>query len=220
MIYIIILFLRAVKGHRKGTEAEIDILKSHTKKGCLEDPYPNMHVPLSGDEYPDLFCLRGESMVESVNKIVNKLVYEITRMSAELAHTKTWLRMTNINLKKDAVLQHHLKIECPRTIDWFLQEALINKHPHLKSNNKTIFPSIKKGYDEPYIGIGYGKLKSDERIQNELDHHYEIAIQENSEIEIDCPSGVCDSNSPTKKMARRAVVGNIDDEEHVKKLLL
>ena len=45
-----------------------------------------MHVPLSGDEYLDLFCLRGESMVESVNKIVNKLVYEITRMSAELAH--------------------------------------------------------------------------------------------------------------------------------------
>ena len=160
-----------------------------------------MHVPLSGDEYPDLFCLRGESMVESVNKIVNKLVYEITRMSAELAHTKTWLRMTNINLKKDAVLQHHLKIECPRTINWFLREALINKHPHLKSNNKTIFPSIKKGYDEPYIGIGYGRVQSDERIQNELDHHYEIDIQENndSEIEIDCPSGVCDSNSPTKK---------------------
>ena len=61
-------------------------------------------------------------------------------------------------------LELHLKIECPRTIEWYLHEALINKHPHLKSNNKSIFPDIKEGYDETYIGTGYNKVKSDEKI--------------------------------------------------------
>ena len=50
----------------------------HSDKGCMEDPYSEIHVALDpNDPYSDLFCLCGESMVESINKLINKLIQDI-----------------------------------------------------------------------------------------------------------------------------------------------
>ena len=56
----------------------------------MEVPYSEMHVALDPDgPYSDLFCLRDESMVESINKLINKLVQGIFQMSAELSDMQT-----------------------------------------------------------------------------------------------------------------------------------
>ena len=56
----------------------------------MEDPYSEMHVVLDPDNpYSDLFCLCGESMVENINKLINKLVQDIVWMSVELSDMQT-----------------------------------------------------------------------------------------------------------------------------------
>ena len=99
------------------------------------------------------FFLHGESMVESINKLINKLVQDIVWISAELSDMWSWLRMTNINLNKDKLLRKVMNIEQPRTIHWYLHEALLKRHHNLESYNKMIFPDLEEGYNEPYIGI-------------------------------------------------------------------
>ena len=86
------LFTNSVKGYRRGSlnVKEIENMYYHNNKGCMEDPYSEMHVALDPDgPYSDLFCLRGESMVESINKLINKLVQDIFWMSAELSDMQT-----------------------------------------------------------------------------------------------------------------------------------
>ena len=92
-----------------------------------------MHVTLDPDDpYSSMFCLRDESMVESINKLINKLVQDIVWMSAELSDMQTWLRMTNINLNKNKLLCIVMNIEQLRTINWYLHEALLKYHHNLE----------------------------------------------------------------------------------------
>ena len=129
----------------------------HNGEGCMENPHSEMHVALDPDDpYSNLFCLRGESMVENINKLINKLVQDIFWMSAELSDMQTMLRMTNINLNKEKLLGKVMNIEQPRTIHLYLHEDLLKRHHNLESCNKMIFSNLEKGYYKLYIGMHYG----------------------------------------------------------------
>ena len=147
------MILQPIRGHRRGTEIEIKNLLDHVWKGCLCDPFNEMHIPKTKDLYPDFFCLRGESIVESTNKNINKLVHKIARMSADLANKKLWLWVTNINLNKDEELKEVLSIKNPQTIMWYLHKALLLKYDKHKRN--MVFPNIPGNYDKLCMGIGY-----------------------------------------------------------------
>ena len=124
----------------------------------MEDPYSEMHVALDPDDpYSDLFYLHGESMIENINKLINKLVQDIVRMSAELSDMQTWLRMTNINLNKEKLLRKAMNIEQPRTIHLDLHEDLLKLHHNHESYNKMIFSDLEEGYYKQHIGIHYGQ---------------------------------------------------------------
>ena len=82
--YYRILFTNSVQGYQRGSLKEVENVYYHNDKGCMEEPL--MHVVLDSDDpYSDLFCLCDESMVESINKLINKLVQDIVWMSAELS---------------------------------------------------------------------------------------------------------------------------------------
>ena len=77
------LLLNEIKGHCCGTKRELDFFVTHVRKACLEDPFDNMHIALNPDNpYSDLYFLCGSSSMESMNKQVNKLVNEVSQMSA------------------------------------------------------------------------------------------------------------------------------------------
>ena len=72
------LFTNSVKGYCQGSLKVVENMYYHNDKGCMEDQYSEMHVALDpNDPYSDLFCLRGESMVESINKLINKIIQDI-----------------------------------------------------------------------------------------------------------------------------------------------
>ena len=94
--------------------------------------------------------------------------------------------MTNINLNKDKLLRRKVmnNIEQPRTIHWYLlHEALLKHYHNLESYNKMIFPNLEKGYDEPYIGIQYGRYLEWQNIQSEIDVEYELEKFDNNRDE-------------------------------------
>ena len=83
------LLLNEIRGHCCGTKRELDFFITHVQKGCLEDPFDDMHVALDpDDQYSDLYCYRGSSSLEITNKQVNKLVHEVSRMSADYCNKK------------------------------------------------------------------------------------------------------------------------------------
>ena len=151
------LFKKDWPGVCRGTDQEVEGFNIHVQKGCLEDPLKSMHWKLDpNDQYSDLFLLRGSSVVESNNRSINMLAHSIIQMTADLCHKKTWLKITNINLNKDATYKKLLNINQPRTFDWYLHEVLFQQIPHLSTYNKITFPpKIEEGYTKP-MGIKYG----------------------------------------------------------------
>lgn len=86
-------------------------------------------------------------------------------------------------------------------MDWFLHEAFVHKKRNLSSYNRLLFPMIETGYDEPYIGTGYGKYCEWERIQREIDEIIEINRQE-EELTSEHHRGVCEY-SPTRPLYKK-----------------
>ena len=100
----------------------------------------------------------------------------IVRMIAELlSHKKLWLRASQFNLNLDRKMNKVLGIKAPLFIDWWLHESLAENECNLFSyyTNKLHFPSfLPKDYDEPIIGIGYGRYKEMEQIPKKITLSY------------------------------------------------
>lgn len=63
--YVRSFFTIPVPGHCQGSIGEVKDLYHHNDKGCMEDPYKEMHMALDTEKpCSGLFCLRGESMVD------------------------------------------------------------------------------------------------------------------------------------------------------------
>ena len=122
---------------------------------------------------------------------------------------RTWLRIKKINLNKDRLLRKFLNIEQPRIIHWYLQEALLKRHHNLESYNKMIFPNVEKGYDEPYIGIQYGRYLEWQNIQSEIDVEYELErFDNNRDEQTQYHRAVCDG-SPCKSPIKQNNTGDL-----------
>ncbi len=157
--------LKEVKGKILGFENTFENMKEHIKKGCYDDPMPpeKMSVCLDPDDVTS-----EKVRLQSFNHQVNNLVKEITRMTATLAHKKLWLRVTRYNLDKDRKLAKLLGIQNPRTLEWFLHEALIERHPGLSLFKDMEFPPDIEGYDEPIIGKDYLDYSDWEKIDQAI----------------------------------------------------
>ena len=117
------------------------------------------------DNFSNLNWGRGTSDGESCNKIINKLCADLVRMTAELSDKKVWLRATQFNLNLDRKLSMVLQIDSPLSIDWWLHEALVQKSNVFSHYNKMQFPNeLPNGYNEPHIGIQYGRCREIEDI--------------------------------------------------------
>jgi hypothetical protein len=157
------LILSEKRGVRLGTRRELDLMLKHVRKGCCEDPVGvnEINIPLDPtDECSDLIRLRGTSQGESVNRLINKLTSEIGRQTAETADKRLWLRITRYNLEKDRILQKVLGLKKVRSMEWYLHQAVLAKHPNLSIYKGMEFPAeVPDNYDEP-IGIQYGRYKN------------------------------------------------------------
>jgi hypothetical protein len=63
-----------VKNVRIWTQAEMDNLIAHVRKGCLCDPFSmeEINVPLDDTPYPDYMRYRGTSQGEATNAQANQ----------------------------------------------------------------------------------------------------------------------------------------------------
>ena len=95
------------KNYRKNRDYENDSKKSRKNRvsSSNEDWGPNTKLNKGNN-----FCSNNQS---STDKKVNKLVHEVSRMSADYCNKKTWLKMTSINLNKDEMCKRILGIEQP-----------------------------------------------------------------------------------------------------------
>ncbi|CAB9503952.1 hypothetical protein SEMRO_181_G079040.1 [Seminavis robusta] len=150
------------KGVRVGTKKEMENLLFHVRSGCCQDPFPldEMNIKVDpNDDYSNYIRKRGTSQGESTNRLVNQLVAELSIQTPELGHKKLYLRFTRLNLDKDKVLQKLLGIAKVRTMDWYIQHALLEQHPYLTYYQGMDFPpELPPDYYEP-IGIEYGRCK-------------------------------------------------------------
>ena len=74
----------------------------------------------------------------------------------------------------------------------YLHKALLLKYDKHKTD--MVFPNIPNDYDEPYMGIGYRRMRNIEEIQQQTDHCRQIDLQENFESPSGKVLGVCDSS--------------------------
>jgi hypothetical protein len=175
------LIRKEVPGIRRGTVKEFENYIRHVEKGCLEDPF-DMNVSIHPSEpFSKQLRIRGTSVGESCNKLINRICTDIRRMSASLAHKKLMLRMARYNLAKDRILSEPLGIKKPRTFDWYVHEtirlAIVEKGYKMPDYEDTIFPvKIPEGYDEP-IGTEYGVWMKENRLGAELGVAAELVRQ-------------------------------------------
>ena len=135
----------------------------HVRKGCYKDPLPleQMSICLdSNDQFSNMMRLRSTSQGEAFNRVANSLVAFITAQLAELGDAKLWLHITRSNLAKNELLADFLGIT-PRSLYWYIHEALFNKHNGFSVHKGMTFPpEIPSWYDEP-LGILFGRLVSE-----------------------------------------------------------
>ena len=134
--------LKPIRGHRRGTDYEVDNFLKHLRRGCYNDPLTpeQMSYPAKTSKkrkregkLPDLRRKRGTSGGESMNKQVNKVGAHASRMSAKLSDALVLCRITRLNALKDAETSHETNI-MPRTPFWYLEEQLHQRSvsiPHL-----------------------------------------------------------------------------------------
>ncbi len=104
---------------------------------------------------------------------------DIGSQSALRGHMRLWLRITRFNLDKDAKFAKLLGIQCPRTMEWFVHEALLQQHPSVFGEHfgKMQFPpELPNDYFEP-MGIDYGRFKEWENIEV-LMHRMQMGIDD------------------------------------------
>ncbi len=126
--------LKPIPTVRRGTKMEIENMCRHIRKGCYSYPLPPREMSICinpEDEYSDLIRIASTSQGESANKEINRLGADIARQGAERAHERIWLRVHRFNIDKDGRLQKVLKIEEPRTLRWYLHEALFEENPQV-----------------------------------------------------------------------------------------
>lgn len=117
---------------------------------------------------PDLIRLRGTSSGESSNKVVNRLVKDISRQGALRAHRRLFLRVHRFNLDKDKTLGFVTKKKV-RQPEWYLHEALLKRHAPLSEFQGVEYPPENEdGYDEP-VGLLFARTKHEDTIQSDLD---------------------------------------------------
>jgi hypothetical protein len=87
----------------------------------------------------DLVYCRSTSQVESINKQVNHLTYEVTQQGPELAHKRAFLSILRLNRDKDRKLKHLLlNIAKPLKDDWWIHEALLELNGGLGEYKGTV----------------------------------------------------------------------------------
>jgi hypothetical protein len=119
------------------------------------------------DEYSDYLRLASTSQRKAGNKQINRLTRDIGHQTAVRGHMRLWLRITRYNLNKDAKFAKLLGITTPRTMDWYMHETLLQKHPDVfgSSFGQMKFPpELPDDYFEP-MGIDYGRYKEWEQIE-------------------------------------------------------
>jgi hypothetical protein len=121
----------------------------------------------------DLVYCRSTSQVESTNKQVNRLTYEVTRQGPELAHKRAFLRIIRLNRAKDRKLKHLLNIAKPLKDEWWIHEALLELNGGLGEYKGSVFPlKLPTGYTEPQ-GVEFARFTQwkavDAEIQKFLD---------------------------------------------------
>jgi hypothetical protein len=165
--------LKPIRGVCRGTKAEIDNMCCHIRKGCYTYPLPPemmAHKINPEDEYSDLVRFASTSQGEATNKQINRLTKDIGQQGAERGNKRLWLRVTRYNLDKDARLAKLLGLQKPRSLEWYLHEALLQKHPCTFGDlfGGMLFPpQLPEGYFEP-MGIDYGRYKEWDNIQMKI----------------------------------------------------
>jgi len=163
--------LKPIVGTRRGTQKEVENMVWHINKGCYTYPIPTEEMAQRidpDDDLSDLVRFASTSQGESANKQVNKMVHDVGQQSAIRAQQRLLLRVTRYNLDKDKRLAKVLKIKKPRKLEWYLHQALLNKHPSTFSGlfgGMSFPPELPDDYFEP-TGIDYGRYKEWERVDN------------------------------------------------------
>ena len=154
----------------RGTKHEVENMCVHIRRGCYCYPLPPHEMSIkvdTDDPFSDLLRLASTSQGESGNKQINKVTRDIGQQSAERGHKLSWLRITRFNLDKDKKFAKVLGIKTPRTMEWFIHEALLHRHPDVfgSAYGGMEFPAeLPQGYFEP-MGIDYGRYKEWEQIE-------------------------------------------------------
>lgn len=174
------LFTPHVEGKQRGTEYEIENLCRHISKGCNDFPLPmnEMYVnarptvPTKGSKLMPLMSLQGSSGCESTNWQVLLAVFNVSRMHVNTAHMCLDKRFHIFNRDKDAVMAH-LTGKIPKSLQWFLEEALLEDGGHVfvePQFDSESFPAkldLNK-YNEP-VGKEFLELCDSEKLDHELD---------------------------------------------------
>jgi hypothetical protein len=159
------------KAVRRGTKQEIENVLVHVRRGCCQDPFnlEEINVPVDPEaDYPDYIRMRGTSQGEGSNRLINQLVTGIGIQTADMAHKRLFIFVTEYNLAKDKVLQKVLGLEKVRTMDWWIREALNQQHPGISSCSGFEFPpQLPEGYHEP-VGVYYGRYKDFQLVKRHL----------------------------------------------------
>jgi hypothetical protein len=176
--------MKPVTGVRRGTCAEVENMKRHIRQGCLLDHFNvhQMNVAIDpDDEYSDLLRLRSTSQGESFNKQAGRLTTDIGCQTAVRGHKRLWLRIVRFNMDKDKRLFKVLKIEKPRSVEWYIHEALLRRHQSLSLYQGIEFsPCLPDGYFEPN-GNEYGRYNEWDKVQEKINQlHQQLHQQESA----------------------------------------
>jgi len=153
-------FKKEIKDVQIGAKKALENSIKHAEKGCCSDPLPMNEMSVCIDpENPESekIRLRSTSGGESNNKAINRLVDNIGIQGALLAYMKFLLRAFSWNLAKDLRLCKILGLDEPRTLEWYLHQAL---QKHCISYSKIKYPPKfdREKHMEP-VGIYYGRRK-------------------------------------------------------------
>jgi hypothetical protein len=118
---------KAIPDVRIGTAKAVENAIFHAERGFWSDPLPmdEMNVSIDPDDpESEQLRIRSTSGGESCNNAIGTLVDSVGRMGPILAYMKLMIQVHRWNLAKDRRLAKVLGIQQPRSMEWYLHQAL------------------------------------------------------------------------------------------------
>ena len=116
------------------TKHEVDNMCVHIHRGCFCYPLPphEMSVKIDADDLFLTCCSLHQHL--RVNLAASKSTrwpVTLDKQTAERGNKMAWLWITRFNLNKNRKLAKLLCNKTPQTMEWFIREALLHKHPEV-----------------------------------------------------------------------------------------